>query len=73
MVRSRNLPLHRPVQVVQAGLKLGEVLLGALLTFDDIGILCWIVGPSGDTMIPKADRLQYVQANLPLHRPVQMV
>ena len=24
-------------------------------------------------MIPKIDRLQYVQANLPLHRPVQMV
>ena len=36
-----NLPLHRPVQVVQTDLKLGEVLLGALLTFDDMGIFCW--------------------------------
>ena len=29
------------------------------------------VGPSEDAVIPNADRVQYGQGNLPLHRPVQ--
>ena len=52
MIRSRNLPLHRPVQVVQAGLKLGEVLLGALFDvwrYGDFMLDCWSVGRCHDS------------------------
>ena len=67
-----NLPLHRPVQKAQTNLKLREVLLNSLLAYLTVYGFSVGVGPSGDAMIPKADRLQYVQGNLPLHRPVQV-
>ena len=68
-----NLPLHRPVQVAQTNLKLREVLLNSLLAYLTVYGFSVGVGPSGDAMIPKADRLWYVQGNLPLHRPVQVI
>merc|ERR1712051_1039842 len=67
-----NLPLHRPVQKAQTNLKLREVLLNSLLAYLTVYGFSVGVGPSGDAMIPKADRYQYVQGNLPLHRPVQV-
>ena len=59
-----------PVQVARTDLKLREVLLkNSTGIFDGIRISVG-VGPSGVTIIPKAERT--VQGNLPFHGPVQV-
>ena len=64
---------HHPnpsVQMARTDLKLREVLLKTPLAYLTVYGFSVGVGPSGVTMIPKAEHT--VQGNLPFHGPVQV-